>query len=97
MNEIQKAFISNIPGPIADELLMRVVSKAMSGKLKEKRLPGWQNHKFPDKELKKELMEHVRKGNMVDVLNYAAMLYVRGELWNELEGDKKEEDENKSA
>lgn len=65
----------------ADNLLTDSVHNGMSFKLQKKRNEGrggWWNEKECSIDfLKKLLAEHVKKGDMIDVINFAAMIRLR--------------------
>lgn len=78
-------FISALADENADALLVDLAGKAMAAKLAKKRLDGrggWHqpSHEI-DAALRDSLREHVAKGDMVDVMNLAAMIHVRGEIY----------------
>lgn len=64
-----------------DEQLCLAASRAMKEKLEKKRAEGrggwWHPEHCSTKELKEMLTEHIEKGDMVDVMNFAAMIYLR--------------------
>lgn len=66
---------------IADDKLVHYASDAMREKLKLARVRGrggwWSSDECTIAELRSLLREHVDKGDMRDVLNLAAMIYVR--------------------
>ena len=65
----------------ADEYMAYITSNAMRSKLRntrEKGRGGWWNPKECSIEmLKKMLVEHIEKGDMIDVMNFAGMIFVR--------------------
>jgi hypothetical protein len=65
----------------ADGMLVRVASSAMDEKLRLSREKGrggwWDSSTCSIEDLKRMLVEHVDKGDMVDVMNFAAMIYFR--------------------
>ena len=66
---------------IADDKLVRHAADAMQEKLKLARVKGrggwWNSDECTIDDLRSLLREHVEKGDMRDVLNLAAMIYVR--------------------
>lgn len=66
---------------IADERLVRHAAEAMREKLKLARVRGrggwWNSDECTIDDLRSLLREHIEKGDMRDVLNLAAMVYVR--------------------
>ena len=66
---------------IADDKLVHYASDAMREKLKLARVRGrggwWNSDECTIDDLRTLLREHVEKGDMRDVLNLAAMVYVR--------------------
>ena len=84
MNDIQSEFIDKVPNEIADELLVYIISDAMKDKLEKKRKDGrggWFREICDSDELLDMLNEHILKGDMIDVINLAAMIYVREKLY----------------
>ena len=64
----------------ADIMLVSIASIAMTEKLKKKRGEGkrdWHTSPLINDDLLSELRKHVDKGDMVDVMNFAAMIYAR--------------------
>ena len=72
----------------ADTSMVDYVSELMRNKLAKKRNEGrggwYRLHVVKNEKLLEMLKNHVDKGDMVDVLNIAAMIYTRTELY----GDK---------
>jgi len=66
---------------LADDRLSMYARMAMKDKLKiarEKGRGGWWNADECDiAYLREQLQQHIEKGDMVDVMNFAAMIYVR--------------------
>lgn len=86
MNDAQQTLINILDNKGADEALVAVASRAMTQKLEQKRSEGRGNwhtktHGCTNDKLLVMLREHVKKGDMVDVLNLAAMIHVRSELY----------------
>ena len=87
MNILQEEFISAISNEKADEMMVESVSQAMLIKLCKKRNEGrggWHRlHEIKNENFINMLKDHIDKGDMVDVLNFAAMIHVRTELYGE--------------
>ena len=85
MKNITSAFLSKVPGEIADEILVEQATVAMAEKLakvrSEKGRGGWHTPDCKTDDLMAKLLTKVEEGDMVDVMNYAAMIYVRNELY----------------
>ncbi len=66
----------------ADFCLVDLATKAMEAKLLASREKGrggwWDDDRCSVDDLQQMLAEHLTKGDMVDVMNFAAMIYVRG-------------------
>lgn len=65
---------------VADERLVEIVAEAMTEKLDQKRREGrggWHTHRCTTEQLRELLREHLGKGDMVDVLNFAGMILAR--------------------
>jgi (2Fe-2S) ferredoxin len=69
---------------LMDRILVKEASYAMEKKLEKSREKGrggwWDNGQCSIEDLKRMLEDHLAKGDMVDVMNFAAMIFVRGEL-----------------
>ena len=65
----------------ADETLADITALAMREKLEKKRTQGrsgwWDEGQCAIPELRTMLRDHLEKGDMLDVVNLAAMIYVR--------------------
>lgn len=86
MNELQKMFIERAPDAIADDLLVSAVNVAMDAKLQAKRdegRGGWHGASCSNEKLKRMLIEHIEKGDMIDVINIAGMMYMRSKLFGD--------------
>lgn len=84
MSPTAQLFINTLPDELADALLVNVAAAAMRAKLGKKRgdgRRGWHTSDASDAELRRMLVEHCAKGDPVDVMNIAAMLYVRSQLY----------------
>jgi len=84
VNEIQKMFIERTDHQIADELLLSTAQEAMERRLDEKAQQGchgWHGPECTNGELLEMLKRNVEKGEMVDVMNLAAMIYARERLY----------------
>ena len=81
MHEVTKVFMAAVDDEEADNLLALVVHKAMGEKLAMKRRQGyggWQTSRCNSEDLMANLRAHFEKGDMIDLINYAAMIHVRG-------------------
>ena len=71
----------NPPELWADGYMVSITSNAMTSKLRtarEKGRGGWWNPGECSTEMLKEmLVEHIEKGDMIDVMNFAGMIFVR--------------------
>lgn len=84
MQALAAAFLDKVSGEQADEILVEFAALAMAEKLAKKRdqgAGGWHTSKCSTDDLTAKLLEAVEGGDMVDALNYAAMIYVRSELY----------------
>ena len=88
MNRSQQLFIEKNGNEEADYLMVKSVSDAMIVELTKKRREGrgdwYKLHEVTNKELGTMLCGHVERGNMIAVLNLAAMIYTRSELYGDL-------------
>ena len=85
MKDATKAFLSKVPDEVADSILVEQATAAMTAKLDKCRKAGAHGWHTPDIEtdaLLSRLLGAVEAGDMVDVMNYAAMIHVRNELYN---------------
>jgi len=86
MKNVTSAFLDKVPGDIADAILVEQASAAMTEKLAkvrdEKGRSGWHKPSCSTDDLMSKLLAKVEEGDMVDVMNYAAMIYVRNELYS---------------
>lgn len=79
-------WVCRMPGPQADRLLVDFTADAMLSKLSKKRSDGkhgWHGALCDNAYLLASLKEHVEKGDMVDVINIAAMIHARTALFGE--------------
>lgn len=85
MDEAQKLFVARVKPETADNLLVSLSSQAMEDKLCLKRIQGYQgwHNQCCNEELLESLKEHIEKGDMIDVMNYAAMIYLRTQLYGD--------------
>jgi hypothetical protein len=64
-----------------DDLAVDRFARAMRKKLTEKRIEGYSGwdypYRFPISRLKKRLADQVAKGNMVNIANFAMMIWNR--------------------
>lgn len=70
----------------ADIALVDKVAEKMREKLNKKRKEGyggWHTSHVSNAELKARLIAHIDKGDMIDVMNFAAMIYMRKEIYDE--------------
>ena len=84
MNKSQQLMIEQMPDKHADRVLVTVASDAMREKLAKKRedgLRGWHTSLCTNEQLGAMLLDHFDKGDMVDVMNFAAMIHVRTQLY----------------
>lgn len=68
---------------IVDEALARCAAKAMEHKLavsRDKGRGGWWHDECSIESLEVMLVEHIKKGDMVDVMNIAAMIWGKQEM-----------------
>jgi hypothetical protein len=84
--ELEVKYVSkNSPPPKlsdaeVDKQMVDLVTAEMTKKLAQKRkegISGWHTFRFTTEDLRKALREHVDKGDMVDVLNFAGMVLAR--------------------
>lgn len=76
-------FLHGIEDRVADEQLIKSTAVAMRSKLGKKRQEGrggWHGLGCNNARLMGSLREHISKGDMVDVINFAAMIHMRKEL-----------------
>ena len=84
MNGLQKMFVERASDERADELLLSTAIHAMECKLEKKRnegFGGWHGPECSNEKLKAMLIEHIEKDDMVDIMNFAAMIFVREKLY----------------
>lgn len=66
---------------IMDCVLVDLIGESMRKKLFQKRSEGrcgwWNKSACSIDDLKRMLADHIQKGDMVDVMNFAAMIYLR--------------------
>ena len=86
MNDAQREFIEIVDNQDADNILVVIAQRAMRAKLRQKRGEGrggwWRKRVLTDSQLCSLLADHVKKGDMVDVMNIAAMIYLRQQLYD---------------
>jgi len=78
--------IESLPDNEADLVLVRHTANAMAAKLLKKRKQGkggWHTPRCTDEYLFKLLIEHLERRDMIDVINFAAMIHMRRELYGE--------------
>lgn len=80
-------FCNSVSDEDANDIMVDTVAEEMRIKLQEKSEAGrrgWHNSQdCNNHDLKLALIEHIEKGDMIDVCNYAAMIYVRKQLYGE--------------
>jgi len=79
-------FIMKIPSKIADSTLVRFIEHEMHKKLKEKRdsgFSGWNTPQIENKDLLISLKRNLKRGDYIDVINLAAMLHARKNMFIE--------------
>lgn len=83
---VRQQFVEIVQDEDADELLVRLAGEDMLAKLAKKRADGrmgWWTTSADNRQLRLMLEAHMAKGDMVDVLNLAAMILVREKLYGE--------------
>lgn len=89
MNLSQEVFMNEVTNEQADLAMVESISEAMRNKLCKKRNEGFGGWHKPsvitDQALSDMLAVCVQKGDMVDVINVAAMIHVRSELFGNKE------------
>ncbi len=86
MNELQRMFIERTDNDMADSLMVMAVTDAMGEKLEKKRdegRGGWFGPQCSNGKLKEMLKEHIQKGDMIDVMNLAGMIWMREQLYGD--------------
>lgn len=79
-------WILRMPNEAADSILVEMAAHEMREKLAKKRKEGrggWFAPSCSSARLKNMMMEHIEKGDYVDVLNLAAMILARQKLFGE--------------
>lgn len=79
-DHLDEKSLMGLPDDHADAYMVDRSSAAMLAKMvmsAEKGRGGWHTDQCSDAQLLQMLKEHVEKGDMVDVLNLAGMLFVR--------------------
>ena len=80
------AFLQTVCNASADDILVESVASEMRAKLKLKRSNGrggWHTPSCTNEQLKAMMIEHIDKGDMIDVINFAAMIHVRSKVYGE--------------
>ena len=80
------AFLNKLEDHNADYMLVQLTSLEMSKKLAKKRTEGrsgWYGAGCDNEYLFELLKDHIDKGDMIDVMNFAAMIYVREQLYGD--------------
>lgn len=84
MNEAIQKMIDSVPNATADHIMAISAVKAMRTKLNRKRdegRGGWFTSDCSNKVLLEMLKEHIEKGDMIDVMNFAGMIWMREQLY----------------
>ena len=87
--ESLKPFFGRMQDQAADEALVQCISAAMSSRLTQKRnqaYGGWLGSACSQASLHQLLAKNLAHGDMIDVINLAGMIHVRGELYGEPTG-----------
>jgi hypothetical protein len=78
---IQQMQTPNAPENYADQRMVEITKRAMASKLEAARDKGrhgwWNSEQCSIEDLKKMLLEHIEKGDMIDVMNFAGMIFIR--------------------
>lgn len=85
-NAVVAAFVLRQSNEKADSILVDIVYHEMTKRLAEKRQAGrggWFGPNCTNKELLAMLQRNLQKGDMIDVINLAAMIYARAQLFGE--------------
>lgn len=85
-NEFMLEWVLRMPDKEADSVLVAMVAHEMRKKLKKKRedgRKGWFRPNCSNKQLREMLIEHVEKGDPVDIINLAGMILARQKLYGE--------------
>lgn len=85
-NEFIIEWVLRLPNEQADNLLVEMVACEMRKKLKKKRDEGrygWFGPNCSNRDLFKMLEDHMEKGDMIDVINFSAMILARHKLYGE--------------
>lgn len=83
-NDLISAFVLRQNDETADQLLVDMVRHEMTVKLTHKRAQGrggWFGPNCSNQSLLLMLEDHVKKGDMIDVINLAAMILAREKLY----------------
>lgn len=79
-------FIARTDNELADSMLASITSGQMEEKLEKKRREGrggWFGPHCSNETLKAMLDKHVKKGDMIDVMNIAGMIWMREQLYGD--------------
>lgn len=88
--------VEKLSNECVDDYLVMKCALAMSKKLETSRIKGrggWHTHQCSENNLLEMLREHVEKGDMIDVMNLAGMIYMREHfksIENEVIGEREE-------
>lgn len=86
-NTLLLAFVTQAESASADNILVNFVTAKMHERLKIQRdrgFKGWNTARCNNSDLKKRLLEKVECGRWIDVINLAAMIFVRTLLFIEV-------------
>lgn len=79
-----QSFIDAVSSADADNLLVHEITRDMNEKLAKKRkdgYSGWHTSDCSNSDLVIMLKAHIDKGDMIDVINIAAMIHCRTKLY----------------
>lgn len=84
---LAKVIVGGVTEELIDFIMVEETAIAMLEKLSRKRAEGkkgWSHrHTVKNVDLLKMLQEHIHKGDMIDVINIAAMIRARNTLYGE--------------
>ena len=83
-DELILEWVVRMPNHISDEILVEMTAYEMTQKLEKKRKSGrhgWFGPNCSNRLLKQILSENMAKGDMIDVINLAAMIHARKKLF----------------
>lgn len=85
-DELMGEWLVGMPDEKADQLLVEKVAFDMRLKLIKKRKEGrggWHTAQCSNAWLKEQMVKHIEKGDMIDVINFAGMIHCRSALYGE--------------